>query len=184
MSNQIYSNWETRHTYTGPSPDVREARSLINLSLGQTTEIDKLVPTQIPFPEIGAGESNGHLDWDEPNKRFICRSSGVYIFNLQVDFISEATDGSFATYFERQGHDIEYGTYTYSNDTGAVVLPAGAISMPTSQVFVLIPGEWIKITVVHSCPNDGGKKTSVQGLAPEDPVPRTKITNVKVTKLY
>jgi len=184
MSNQIFSNWETRKTYTGPSPDVNNAQSLINLSLDVTTVVPKATVTPIPFPVLGAGNSNGHLDWDKPNERFICRSSGVYIFDLQVDFISEDTEGTFAVYFERQGHIIEYGTHTYSNDSGAVIIPAGAISMPTSQTFVLIPGEWIRILVIHSCPGANGEKTSVQGLGPEDTRPRTKITNIKVTKIY
>ena len=144
MSNQIYSNFETRSRYLESKPQffVELETDLIVPTSGVYTEI------VVPFTETLTTD-NGYLSWDTPTNTLICNDDGVYTVQATVAYSSVAIAEQLEIFIIIDGAVIpEFGLISKDRQLAS---PAGERSgvLTTSTTFKGVPSSSVQVKLRH-----------------------------------
>ena len=173
MSNQVYSNLETRERYHGPK---KEFIIQLNNTVSSQAPFDSYSDTILDFTTT-PNTNTGNLSWDGTNKYLVCETDGVYSIEASIAF-----SGNIALplevielYFKVDNDPALAHAITSVPRTNVSVAGEDSAVITTSYTFNAIRGTTIQ-PVLRS-------KTAVfyDGVGMGSFIKRTYITCIKIT---
>jgi hypothetical protein len=168
MSNQIYSNLETRSRYLEPKPEF-----FVQLNS------DLVIPTSAGYTEtlIGFNENaqtdTGYIVWDSIQSEVVCESEGVFTVQASVSYFGASASESVELFFLINGAAIpNYGISVLPRFLTTIAGSEASV-ISTSYTFKGVPGTTIQTRIKSQA------QITVQGVN-HSPSKRTYLTCTKI----
>jgi hypothetical protein len=169
MSNQVYSNLDTRSRYLEAKPEF-----FVQL------DSDLVIPTTPGYTEtlIGFNENSqtdtGYLEWDSGNSQVTCNSDGTYTVQATISYFGASASESVELFFLINGAAIP--------NYGLTILPRTLTTLVGDEASVLTASYTFKGTVGTTIQTRIKTKTqiTVQGVS-HSISKRTYLTCTKLT---